>query len=34
MPYALIAPFVHALVRGRMGRFVLEPMRVAGERES
>jgi hypothetical protein len=33
MPYALIAPLLRGTVRSRMRRFVLEPMRLAAERE-
>lgn len=33
LPYALIAPLLRGLVRRRMRRFVLEPMRLAAERE-
>lgn len=33
MPYALLAPLLHGMVRDRICRFVLEPMRRAAEQE-
>ena len=33
MPYALVAPLLQGVVRSRMRRFVLEPMRADAERE-
>jgi len=33
MPYALVAPLLQGIVRDRMRRFVLEPMRDEAERE-